>query len=649
MLTEFIHKHPFIGLLVPVMAGIACSEYLGGGKGVLSLSLLLLFFLAVVVLSICYKRMQPFLYPCMVISLFIIALLRSSPPDIPVEEGKTYRIEGICMNVPRPGQYIIKTPHYSLFLPLQDSIPPLTPGEQVAFTATLSPLNIAENAWEFNYDRYLRQQGVLFRAGNISDISRDGTSHNLYTFCLHMQKKLTGKLQLVVQDTTTRHLLQALCLGYRSDVDSYTQSLFQGTGTIHILSVSGLHMGIVYVFLVFLFRLLRVRNKRYDILLIPLIWIYAGVTGLSPPACRAASILTFITLGRLINRDYISLNAVAASAFFTLLISPHLLYSISFQMSYAAYTGIVIILPLLQLKRKKIPAFWRSVYALFAVSLAAQIATLPLTAYYFHSIPLNSILANVIVVPISSLLLYAGIIQLLLPVVVSIKLAFISVIIYDVLLFSLEVFNRTIIHWEELYPTWAQLTGIYLLIVLAVVYFNTRHPRVLWSICVTLFLYLSLTCLHAYRSQHQQELLVYNRYRQSAILLNYHGYYLFLKNTAPDTPTPHYVKANRLKALPSHSRFQNDHIRYEARLLSMPSLSIQIADPQHPEVVTTGILIVTDNLYPSRLPAETPLPRQLIADRSNSRNCIEQWKNWCNRHQIPFIYTGDSGPIRVKI
>ncbi|MFR6556497.1 MAG: ComEC/Rec2 family competence protein [Alistipes putredinis] len=120
--------------------------------------------------------------------------------------------------------------------------------------------------------------------------------------------------------------------------------------------------------------------------------------------------LSFITIGEAFRQETIPLNAIAAAAFFSLLIHPELLYSVSFQMSYAAYTGIILIYPLMRIK--KMHKYLRPLYSLLCISFSAQAMTLPIMAYYFHTISLNSIFINIISVPIASFLLYGGIMLL---------------------------------------------------------------------------------------------------------------------------------------------------------------------------------------------------------------------------------------------
>ena len=132
--------------------------------------------------------------------------------------------------------------------------------------------------------------------------------------------------------------------------------------------------------------------KKSRLILIPLIWLVACITGLSPSACRAATILSFITIGEAFRQETIPLNAIAAAAFFSLLIHPELLYSVSFQMSYAAYTGIILIYPLMRIK--KMHKYLRPLYSLLCISFSAQAMTLPIMAYYFHTISLNRIFIN---------------------------------------------------------------------------------------------------------------------------------------------------------------------------------------------------------------------------------------------------------------
>ena len=460
-----------------------------------------------------------------------------------------------------------------------------------------------------------------------------------------IRNNLATKLQQVIPDSTTYKLLAALCLGCRQEITSATKELFQNTGTIHILAISGLHIGAIFAFFLCLLRLFHFKSRKSRLILIPLIWFVACITGLSPSACRAATILSFITIGEAFKQETIPLNAIAAAAFFSLLINPELLYSVSFQMSYAAYTGIILIYPLMQIK--KMHKFFRPLYTLLCISFSAQIMTLPIMAYYFHSISLNSIFINLIAVPAASFLLYGGILLLALPGFINFYLSYIIIGLAHLFIFSLQLFSRVVINLPDLYPTATHVILFYLIIILSIIYLITRKRHVLRFICYSMSILLIFHGCFTYNIQNHQEIVIRNLYKHSAILLNYKGYYTYLKTTNPDDGLSTYITANHLQALPTHEAFVGQQIKFIRNHLSSPQCSISIIDHTYPTFSNEDIVIITENIYP---PDSLKFhPQQIIMDNSNTGRCTQAWQKFCLKNQIPFFKTSEVGTIILKI
>ena len=137
--------------------------------------------------------------------------------------------------------------------------------------------------------------------------------------------------------------------------------------------------------------------------------MYAMITGLSPSVLRAATMFSFVIMGTVLNRNSSIYNTLAASAFFLLIVNPNLLFEVGFQLSYIAVLGIVYLQPLIY---KWIYTRWwllDKIWAITAVSIAAQIATLPLTLYYFNQFPVYFMLSNLLVIPSAIVILSLGI------------------------------------------------------------------------------------------------------------------------------------------------------------------------------------------------------------------------------------------------
>lgn len=640
------HRYPFLFLVIALISGILASEYLVFIPhrfifySIISLILLLIW--------TSRSRSGSLLCTLSLLFFFLAGIYSHYPHSSSFTPGKVYTIEGRCQQILLPDKAIISSNGIRIFTQYRDSVP-FSVGDSLLLEARLYTLSSTGNLYEFDYNTYLRHQNIQARGVPLSLPTKTGHSEDLYSFCHSLQERLQHKLATVIPDSTTFNLLSAICLGARQNLPSDTKQLFQYTGTIHLLAISGLHIGAIYLFLLYILRLVGLRNRKYTLALIPLLWLITGITGLSPSACRAATILSFIIIGEAFYLDHVPLNTIAAAAFFTLLIQPELLYSVSFQMSYAAYTGIVLIFPLIATRTKNIPPIVWKFYSLLCVSFSAQILTLPITAYYFHTVSLNSILFNLIAVPIATLLLYGGVILLILPTFISIYLSYIAIGIAHFLIYSLRFFSHIALNLNDLYPTAAHILFIYILIFLFILYMTYRQRNILRLFCSSACLFIIFLYGYTFYQQNRQEIVVYNRYRHSTILLNYNGYYTLLKNTDTTSRPLAYTLVNNLRPFPQHIGFIGRQISYLHNRLYSGKQTINIVDRTHPNITEQGILVITENTYPHPDTSVNLYPQQIILDQSNSPRCIREWEVFCSQKQIPLFKTSEFGSIVIPL
>lgn len=193
---------------------------------------------------------------------------------------------------------------------------------------------------------------------------------------------------------------------------------YSKTGTMHVLSVSGMHVGIVFLVLSFLFKPLdKFHALSYFriFLIVPAIWFYAMISGFSSPVCRAALMISLVVIGKVLHRNLNSYHIIAISAFFLLLYNPFFLFDVGFQLSYLAVFGLVYFHPklyqLFHFHNKIFDYLW----SYCALSIAAQLATFPLGLYYFHQFPLYFLLSNLLILLPVTLIMYLGILLLFIP------------------------------------------------------------------------------------------------------------------------------------------------------------------------------------------------------------------------------------------
>lgn len=646
-------KYPFLMLVIALIAGILCGEEF-------HLPLAAACVGTVVVYLFCFVRFIPFLHipknvsdAALLLAVFVCGALLVQK-DVPQPDtAATYRIEGVCKERLSRHNYILSRHGQRLYLNNPDTTTLYHPGDSLLFCGKIHPLTDNANTGEFSYSRYLRQKGVRFKAVPLTSVEKTGRSHNLLTRFEDLRRQLMQKNSSLLKDSLNTAIVNALSLGWQNDLDNETQQLFAATGTIHLLSVSGLHTGAIYLLILFLFKATGLYSKKTELLVIPLLWAYACLTGLSPSVVRAATILSFITAGKVLGKDYTPVNAIAASAFLTLLIRPALLYSISFQLSYAAYLGIVTLYPFFYNLPGKLSPVPAKIYASLCVTLAAQLPALPICAYYFHTVGLNSFLANLVAVPIATLLLYSATVFLLLPAIIGAHLAFITNFLCSSLLWILQAFRPASLNLYELYPETACIALLYICLISGSLFLLKRTSALLRRTIFFTVALLLYSCVSNYCISRKSEIAVFNIHNKTAVLLNHNGFYSLLKNTAPGSPkiTP-YILKNKLRPYPEpHSGLLSYNIRYAQNGLQSNAQTVCIADRLHRTAQNAQILIVTENLRPGEVFLQKPAayPSRIIIDASNSRSRSREWENFCIRENIPFAKTADLGTVTITL
>jgi competence protein ComEC len=264
-------------------------------------------------------------------------------------------------------------------------------------------------------------------------------------------------------------LVSALVLGSTDRLTPETKNQFSVSGISHILSVSGLHVAVVYAVLAFLLSFLD-RFERFrvpkQLLLIVLLFTYAFVTGLSPSVLRSAFMFSLLAFGKCLHRKSQTINTVLFSAFVLLLWNPGFLFDLGFQLSYLAVLSIVVVHP--RLTAMWTPAFRpiRYVWEMLCLSLVAQLGTAPLTVHAFHTFPNYFLVNNLLAVPFSSLLIYLAVSFLMLgniPYIGDFMGKLLDTALHTFLTMVETMGNLPYALTENLYPGVPEIVVIYLI------------------------------------------------------------------------------------------------------------------------------------------------------------------------------------------
>ncbi len=286
-------------------------------------------------------------------------------------------------------------------------------GDRLRFAGRLKKPARSRNPGEFDYREYLAAQDIFatMSVTKFQQIVKISTGNGNWFFRsavvptkVYLDEFITNNLP---QDEAA--LLRGLLIGERGEISKEIRDNFSKLGVIHILAVSGLHVGFIVVAFMTLAGVLRCPYRTRVVLTILLLIFYAYLTNLKPSVLRAATMVSFLLLGTVVERKTVFYNSVTLAAFLILLFRPLDLFQAGFQLSFAAVLAIVYLYPRLRLLfpikniYAAMPAWPLLQYPLdlFVVSLAAFIGTLPLTALYFYRLPNLSLLANIFVVPLS--------------------------------------------------------------------------------------------------------------------------------------------------------------------------------------------------------------------------------------------------------
>jgi competence protein ComEC len=297
----------------------------------------------------------------------------------------------------------------------------LEPGDVVRVAGRLKLLRGFKNPHTFDYERYMYRRGFftrMFARGpdSVLVLRKGGLSWPLRWRAFFRQKGL----DIVARSTRTdetRAFTSAILLGERGLLTKEMQAWFKQTGTFHILAISGLHVGLVYLIASLALTPFSLGTRARVAIGILIVWLYAFATGGGVPVTRASIMLTLVLAAYYIGREGDFLTAVAFAALVLVMVNPTVIDDVSFHLSFTAMVLLCTfepiftekIYPLTQQKLGRIPApiLHKLLLTLFA-SLVLGVGMLPVTAYHFNLLSLLFPIANLVVVPLLSLVLAAG-------------------------------------------------------------------------------------------------------------------------------------------------------------------------------------------------------------------------------------------------
>lgn len=466
----------------------------------------LLILLIIIILGLIRANQERVLFPVLRAQTYCVVL-----DDYPKEKEKTLQAVGLIIN---SNQRVL------VYLPKTSLAFKARPGTTLVFKGSPDVIENEGNPFEFDYRNYLNDKGIgyriFLREGDYY-ISENPEFVSPFHKALIFRKALIDRLAGTGIKSDNVHLVGSVSFGARDEVGEDTIQSFTNTGVIHVLAVSGMNVGLIYIVLNFMFSFLksgRTGLAFHTFLVISGIWGYTILAGMSASILRAAVMFTFVIVGNAFRKNTGTINAMSVSAFVLIAWNPFIIRDIGFQLSYVSLLSIVVIQPFIYKQ-----LYFRSFLAdktwqLLSVTLAAQAGTLPFTLLYFHQFPVYFWLANLVVVPLVSLILYLSFVVLFLTMFPG----FVTEMAARVLDWSGDLVMFTVRQVEKLphsvigniHPAPIQILLFITLIGTFCLYTMDRRPGWFYGIIVSAILLMVAEGIFLYLQKTREEIVFYN-------------------------------------------------------------------------------------------------------------------------------------------
>ncbi|MDR1684790.1 MAG: ComEC family competence protein [Elusimicrobiota bacterium] len=280
-------------------------------------------------------------------------------------------------------------------------------GRDYLLHGSIEPVESADNLGSFSWQKYLARKRVFSRLNAVQGGARAAAVNS--RFWVAMSKTRAHILKTFEDnfDAALLPILGGVTIGEKGDIDRRLYTAFQDSGAMHLLVASGANVGFVTLIVYFLCALLGAGRKTSAAFALILALFYTLIAGADAPLLRAYIMTLCATLGFLLGRKSGILQGFIMAALFILLVNPQSIFDAGFQMSFLATLAIILLACNFKLSHK-MPRLPRVIIELFLVSLAAQLALLPVFTNVFYKVSLTAPFSNIALVPLSGVILGGG-------------------------------------------------------------------------------------------------------------------------------------------------------------------------------------------------------------------------------------------------
>jgi competence protein ComEC len=582
-----------------------------------------------------------------------------------VEKPKSYKALAVIESIIKNDSIKEVRGNMLLYFQKDSTKPTLKYGSQLIIYKPLQPITNSGNPGGFDYKRYCAFQDIYHQAflktGDYKILSTTKTNW-LNQSLISARLWVLTILRKYIKEKNEVAVAEALLIGYRDDLDKELVQSYSNTGVVHIIAISGLHLGMIYGVMVWMFGLFKKRKwNRFikPITILPVLWLFTFIAGAVPSILRSAVMFTCIIVGESMSRKTSIYNTLSASAFILLLINPFFLWDVGFQLSFAAVLSIIAfskpVAKWFYFQNKLLSGTWK----LAAISLAAQVLTLPIVLFHFHQFPNLFLLTNIIIVPLSGLILFAEILLLLLSFI-----PFLAELWGKAVEWMIWIMNSFIERTDRI--PWAVTDGIQITIPQSLFIFGTiifgaiwllqRNKQMLFASALSLIGYIGLRSIDVMQVNQQQKLIVYNVPQHTAIDIVEGNNYIFYGDSsllADGFLRNFHLRpsriVNRISAgvLPS--------IKIQENLIKSTSKKVIILDQplsyeKSEKKTSADVIIITKNprLYINQLTNHYKF-NLLVFDATNPLWKIRLWKKDCDSLHLRHYSVPEQGAFEMDL
>lgn len=539
----------------------------------------------------------------------------------------------------------------------KDSVhPTFETGTLLRIKGMLYKNKLPNNPNQFDYGAYLSKKQIYAQLyADTDQISVSNTfKKDIWYYAAKLRTTIIHNLEKKEFHKKELSVAIALILGQKQDISPEIIQDYQYAGAIHLLSVSGLHVGFLLLFINFILAPIP-NTKRGAILKLSLILsslaAFALIAGLAPSVVRSVTMFSFVAIGYQLRRSVNVYHTLLVSILLILLFQPSFLFDVGFQLSYIALFFIIWLQPLLtsvwQPKSKPLKYIW----GIVTVSFAAQIGTMPLSIYYFHQFPGLFFITNLAVIPLLSFIMTLGVLVMVLA-----SFNYVPLFLLKPLEWSIHYLNKiinSIASFEQFiirdipFNTYLLLSS-YLIITATIIWFKKPTFNKLIVVLLSVIAVQAVYMQTKWKLQNQHEWVIFNLKRNTMITerngakVTLYANDSIIKASRNNSVLKSYLTAN-FSVLSSKEKIKNTAFFNKNRILILDSTGM------YPKDLRPSIILLTQSpkINLDRM-LQLLKPKMVVADASNYKTIQKHWKKSCEKQKIPFHAIGEKGFYKLN-